>query len=99
MSVFSEASPFEHLDNLAISLEKVDRVVNFEYNFKNCENKNENENKEVDIVFHYSFGDSTRTNIFESVRTIKSKRSLAFELRELEKNVKLFTSSIDANEN
>ena len=76
---------FKYLDNLAILFEKIDRVVNFKYNFKSRENKNENENKKIDVVFYYNFDDLTRIDIFENIRTIKSKKSLTFKLRELEK--------------
>ena len=99
MSVFLKTSLFKYLDNFAILFKKIDRVVNFKYNFKNRENKNENENEKIDIVFYYNFNNSIRTNIFKNIRTIKSKKSLIFKLRKFEKNIKLFTNSIDVNEN
>ena len=99
LNIFLETSLFKYFDNFAILFKKIDRIINFKYNFKNRENKNENENEKIDIVFYYNFGNSTRIDIFENIRTIKSKRSLTFKLKKFEKNIKLFTSSIDVDKN
>ena len=89
LSLFSKTNLFKYFDNLAILFEKIDRIVNFKYNFKNRENKNENENKKIDVVFYYNFDNLIRTNIFKNIRIIKSKKSLIFKLKKLKKKIYL----------